>query len=115
MKLALWKRALLGALLTLQASTGTPLTAARRTALGLLAGLAVTLGAVAVPLAGTAHAGGLSGGVFRDGTAGHSAVESRSSVSVGSGSVEAGRTKPGGTGEGIQSFGSKPGLLSGGN
>jgi hypothetical protein len=41
----------------------------RRTALTLLAALAVTLGAAAAPLAGAAHAGGAAGGVTKDVTA----------------------------------------------
>lgn len=87
--------------------TRTPLPAARRTALGLLTALAVTLGAATGPLAGTTHAGGLAGGVLPS-------VATRDS-GVGNDSVDAHGSKAGGTGEGVQGFGSKPGLLSGGN
>ena len=41
--------------------------AARRAMLGLLAALAVALGCVAAPVTGTAHAGGLAGGVLKGG------------------------------------------------
>ena len=39
---------------------------ARRATLALLAAFAVTLGTIAAPLAGTAHAGALPGGVTSD-------------------------------------------------
>ncbi|MGE0544812.1 MAG: hypothetical protein AB7R89_32035 [Dehalococcoidia bacterium] len=48
---------------------------ARRTTLALLAALAITLSAIAAPLAGTAHAGGASGGVLGDRASAYSTVE----------------------------------------
>lgn len=97
---------------------------ARRTTLALLAGLAVTLGAIAAPLAGTAHAGGASGGVLGDRTAAHRSVGNRPDVAAGTGGVDAGTSKPGGAGDGvmadrhpgagtIETAGRKPGVSSG--
>jgi hypothetical protein len=74
---------------------------ARLRALALLAALAVTLGAVAAPLAGTAHAGGASGGVLGDRTAAHSSIGNRPDVAAGIGGVDAGKSKPGGSGDGV--------------
>jgi hypothetical protein len=96
----------------------------RRAALGLLAGLAVTLGAIAAPLAGTAHAGGVSGGVLGDRTLAQSGVGNRPEVAASNGGVDAGKSKPGGAGDGVtadshpgagnvETTGRKPGVSSG--
>lgn len=87
----------------------------RRTALALLAGFAVMLGAVAAAPAGTAHAGGVTGGVLGDVKAARSIVGNEPDVAAGTGGVEAAPSKPGGTGDGIRSFGSKLGIGSGSN
>lgn len=97
---------------------------ARRTTLALLTGLAVTLGAIAAPLAGTAHAGGASGGVLGDRTAARSGVGYQSDVAVGTGSLDDHGSKPGGAGDGVaadrhpgagtvEPAGRKPGVSSG--
>jgi hypothetical protein len=96
------------AMTTMQVHTRTR--TARRTTLALLTGVAVTLGAIAAPLAGTAHAGGASGGVLGDRTAPRSVVGNRSDVAVGTGSLDDHGSKPGGT---FETTGRKPGASSG--
>jgi DNA-binding CsgD family transcriptional regulator len=76
---------------------------ARRTAIGLLAALAVTVGSMAVPLAGAAQAGGLNGGVVEQGGSGSPDFETAGrKPSVGVGTIETTGRKPGvGVGSGM--------------
>jgi hypothetical protein len=88
--------------------------AARRTALGLLAAVAVTLGGVAAPLAGTAHAGGAAGGVVgsRTSAAYVGAAGSPALAGGNGGDVNTAEgSKPGGSTDGAPA-GSNPGTAT---
>ena len=72
---------------TMQRGTRSGIRPARLALLGLLAAGAVTLSGVAAPLAGTAHAGGLAGGVVgsRAATTDVSLTGSKPGISAGNG------------------------------
>lgn len=84
----------------------------RRMTLALLAALTVTLGAIAAPLAGTAHAGGAMGGVDLRGTANAGAVE----IAGRKPGVAGGRAEALATLEtSVEIAGRKPGVAAGSN
>jgi hypothetical protein len=89
--------------------------AMRRPTLGLLAGLAVTLSAVAAPLAGAAHAGGSPGGVLGDRGTPRGGLSLAPGEAGGSGAIDRTDSTRGGAADGIQRLGSKRGIASGTN